>query len=105
MATLELAEAAQQLAADRAAGVPDGAGQGAGRVRTILGAPCDDYQRALWYAVSRLSPEIASGHLRWLAEFMHARAAMFRAIQGSGAYMPLLPRGGGDEDSAQLGID
>lgn len=103
LAALELAEAAGQLAADREAGISDEVGQGAARIRTILGAPCDDYQRALWYAVSRQAPEAAAGHLRWLAELMHGRAAMFRVIRGSGACMSLLPGVVHDGNTAQLG--
>ena len=103
LAALELAEAAEQLAADREAGISDEAGQGASRIRTILGAPCDDYQRAIWFAVSRHTPETAAGHLRWLAELMHGRAAMFRAIRGSHACMPLLPGVVVDRNTAQLG--
>jgi hypothetical protein len=101
-AALELAEAAAQLTTDRAGGVPDAAGQGAARLCTILDAPCDDYQRALWHAVSRCAPEAAAGHLEWLAELMRTRAGMWRVIQATGAYMPLLPRAGNDAGSAQF---
>lgn len=104
LSALELAEAAARLAADRAGGVPDRSGQGAARLRTILDAPCDDYQRALWYAASRCAPEAAAGHLGWLAEIMRARAGMVWAIRDSGAMMPLLPQGGDRADSAQLGL-
>lgn len=104
LAAAELAQAARRLAADRAAGVLDGAGEGARAVRRILAHDGDDYQRALWYAVSRLSPDAAAGHLLWLAELMRTRGGMWRAIQASGAYMPLLPRSGGDVGSAQLPI-
>lgn len=94
LAAVELAGAARRLAADRAAGVPDEVGEGARRLRSILAAECDDYQRALWYAVSRCPPDMAADHLAWLAEVMRARASMFLAIRSSGAYMPLLPDGG-----------
>lgn len=104
LSALELAEAAARLAVDRAAGVPDETGQGAARLRTILDAPCDDYQRALWFAVSRCAPDAAGGHLHWLAEFMQKRAAMVWAIRDSGAMMPLLPQGRDGTDSAQLGL-
>lgn len=50
-AALELAEAARAHATDHGARMPDGAG--AKRLREILDTPCDDYQRAIWYAVSR----------------------------------------------------
>lgn len=100
-----MAEAARQLTTDRARGVPDGVGRGTAGIRTILGAPCDDYQRALWYAVSRCAPEQAAGHFEWLAELMRARAAMVWAVRDGGALMPLLARGGGDLGSAQLRID
>lgn len=103
LAALELAETAGQLAADREAGVSDEAGQGAARIRTILGALCDDYQRALWFAVSRHAPETAAGHLRWLAKVMGDRAAMFRVIRENRAGMPLLPGVVVDRNTAQLG--
>lgn len=102
LAALELAEAAEKLAADRKAGISDEAGQGAARVRTILSASCDDYQRALWYAVSRQAPEAAAGHLRWPAGLMHGRAAMFRVTRDSRACMPLLPEVVVEGNTAQL---
>ncbi|PAX06382.1 hypothetical protein [Sphingomonas lenta] len=105
LAAAELGQAARRLADDRAAGAPDGVGEGARAVRRILAHGGDDYQRALWYAVSRCSPDVAARHLEWLAELTRARGGMFRAIQASGAYMPLLPRGMHDIDSAQLGPD
>ena len=97
LAAAELAGAARQLATDRAAGVPDQAGEGVRRLRSILVAECDDYQRALWCTVSRCRPDLAADHLAWLAELMRARASMFLAIRGSGACMPLLPQRGSDE--------
>lgn len=103
LAALELAGAAEQLAVDRKAGLSDEAGQGAARIRTILGAECDNYQRALWYAVSRQAPEAAAGHLRWLTRLMRGRTAMFRVIRESCASMPLLPGVVVDGNTAQLG--
>ena len=102
LAAAELSDAARQLAADRHAGIADSQGRGAAEIRRILQAPCDDYQRALWYAVSRCSTDAAVGHLAWLAALMAGRAAMFRAIRDAGATMPLLPRNDTGE-SAQLG--
>lgn len=103
LAAAELAEVARQFATDRAGGVSDGVGEGARQLRCILTADCDDYQRALWYAVSRCSIDVAAEHLAWLVELMHARASMFRAIRSSGAWMPLLPAGASG-DTAQLRI-
>ena len=96
LAAAELLEAAEQLARDREAGTPDGEGRGAAELRAILQAECDDYQRALWFAVSQLPLDAAVEHLRWLTDLMGDRAGMFRAIQSSGAMMPLLPGSGGD---------
>lgn len=96
-----LAAAARRFAADRAAGVSDEAGEGVRRLRSILAADCDDYQRALWSAVSRCPREVAADHLAWLTNLMRARASMFQAIRSSGACMPLLPQGGSGE-TAQL---
>lgn len=101
LAAAELAGAARRFAADRAAGIPDEAGEGVRHLRSILAADCDDYQRALWYAVSRCPPEVAADHLAWLTELMRARASMFLAIRSSGACMPLLPQSGSGE-TAQL---
>ena len=103
LAAVELAGAAWQFAADRAAGVSDEAGEGARQLRCILTEDCDDYQRGLWYAVSRCSADVAAEHLAWLVELMHARASMFRSIRSSGAWMPLLPSGASG-DTAQLRI-
>lgn len=102
LAAAELAGAARQFAADRAAGVSDEAGEGARHLRGILAADCDDYQRGLWYAVSRCPPDIAAEHLAWLVGIMRARASMFPAIRSSGALLPMLPQGAYDKGSAQL---
>ena len=103
LAAAELAVAARQLSTDRAAGIPDQAGEGVRRLRSILAADCDDYQRALWYSVSRCPPDLAADHLAWLAELTRARASMFLAIRGSGAWMPLLPQCGSHE-TAQISL-
>lgn len=101
LAADELAQAARRLAADRVAGVPDETGEGAREVRRILAHSGGDHRRALWHAVSRLTPATAAGHLEWLARLMRARGGMFRAIRSCGALMPLLPGSMRDADSAQ----
>lgn len=105
LAAAELADAVQRLASDRRAGVSDTAGEGAGQIRRIISGGGDDYQRGLWHTVSRLTPDTAAGHLAWLAGVMRGRESMFHAIRTSRAMMPLLPRGGHDENSARLRDD
>ena len=106
VAAAELAKAAARLAMDRAAGVPDEAGEGAREIHAILRKPGCDFPRALWYAVSRSSPRDATEHLSWLVDLMRARAAMLHVMLDSGALLPLLPRGSADDDgSARLALE
>lgn len=93
LAAGELLEAMRLIADDRAADVPSGQGRGANLLRDILDTPGDDYQRSLWYAVSRCGIDAAAEHLAWLVATMYARGAMFRAIRDARVAMPLLPGG------------
>ncbi|HEX8555525.1 MAG TPA: hypothetical protein VF695_12520 [Sphingomonas sp.] len=77
-AAAELLEAVSRLAADRAGGTLElQRGDGPLLCDILDGTGCD-YQRALWYAVSRCGMEAAVSHPGWLTELMRARAGMFR---------------------------
>ena len=91
-AAAELLEAFRALEDDIDTGVrPDTYSEGEDRLKHILEADGDDYQRRLYYLLAERPVADAARDLEWLVALMKARAGMYRALGRVGARIAPLP--------------
>jgi len=92
----ELLEAFRLLETDDRLGVAPADSAGAAAIEAILVADGDDYQRRIYWILSERPVSEAVCDLVWLAEILHGRASMYRAVTETGARRGPVPGVAGD---------